>query len=94
MVTNALFEQEFERFDADRGLAYKRLVGMVAVGMLKVQADVQQAWQENDAGMGSGTEAEHMKQDILKVIPNFEDYGSSAAAQAAVLDVEAVELEE
>eukprot|EP00613_Pedinella_sp_CCMP2098_P039584 CAMPEP_0171779522 /NCGR_PEP_ID=MMETSP0991-20121206/59059_1 /TAXON_ID=483369 /ORGANISM="non described non described, Strain CCMP2098" /LENGTH=439 /DNA_ID=CAMNT_0012386707 /DNA_START=36 /DNA_END=1355 /DNA_ORIENTATION=- len=90
VVTNSLFEQEFERFDADRGLAYRHLVGMVAVGMLKVQEDVRRAWEENDAGVGSGGGAAEMKERVMKVVPDFDNYGATAAAKGIVLEVEEV----
>ena len=40
VLSGCLYAHEFDRFDAERSEQYKRLVGMVAVGLVKVQTDV------------------------------------------------------
>jgi hypothetical protein len=70
-LTRALVESELEKFDNMRTEQYQGIVGMVAIGMIRCEADVSSAWA--DARSNASGIMEHVK----VFIPNFDNYTSS-----------------
>lgn len=72
---------QFKKFDDEMQEAFASLVGMVSVGMLKVQEHGSNAWQK---ALTEGTDADRMTNKIKAVIPEFDDYGAVADGKDTV----------
>jgi hypothetical protein len=70
----ALMGSQFKKFDDEMQEAFASLVGMVSVGMLKVQDHGSNAWHK----ALEGTDEDRMTNKIKAVIPEFDDYGAVA----------------
>jgi len=76
ILKGALFGTEIAKFEADFAAEYRKLVGMVGVGMIKVQADVAKAaW---PIAGGDDKEAGRLLTLVQKVHPDFKQLSKIA----------------
>mmetsp|Transcript_66034 Transcript_66034/g.149039 ORF Transcript_66034/g.149039 Transcript_66034/m.149039 type:complete len:495 (-) Transcript_66034:52-1536(-) len=84
VLNGALVGSQFKKFDLEMMEAYEELVGMVSVGMLKVQSHGNDAW----TTALEGTDQGFMTQKITTIIPDYEDYGARHKADTTADETE------
>jgi hypothetical protein len=68
-LTRCLVESEMEKYESTRTSHYQNIVGLMALGMLKVQDDVSNVWESANESSDKITE------QIKLFIPHFDDFG-------------------